>query len=354
MKILFTDATLLHGGAERVISILANKLVDEGYEVEILLYYNKPIWYSLDNRINVINDESLGGKGSPLKHILFRHFYFRKSDADVVISFLAPINMISILAIIATGKKIIVADRNDPRKIPVNLLERKLRDFLYRFADGIVLQSMNNMSYFSRTVQKKSTVILNPVDVGEYRGAALQCQKSDNIVAVGRIIKQKNLSMLINAFAKISDKFPTYKLIIYGEGSLRNSMIKMSEELSISDKVVFPGAIHDVFEKIKSAKLYAMTSNYEGMPNALIEAMCIGVPVISTKVSGAVDIIEDRINGRLVECNNVDELANTMKEMLNDYKSTQLLAQKSIELNDKLHSDQIIKNWLDFIDKVCE
>lgn len=352
MKILFSDATLLHGGAERVISILANELVNMGHEVEILLYYDRPIWYKLDERVKVFNDEQVIGNANVIKHIMHRHDFFKHSDADIILSFLAPINMVNIVATFFTDKKIIVADRNDPRKTPVNPLIRVVRNFLYRFADGIVFQSKKNMSYFSEGVKKKSCVIYNPVDVGEYRGIALKTEKKDEIVAVGRLIEQKNPLMLLEAFKIVSGRFPTYKLIYYGEGDLCEQIRECSINMNISDKVFLPGATKAVFDKIKGAKLYVMTSNYEGMPNALIEAMCVGVPVISTKVSGAVDLIKDNGNGRLVDCGDAQTLAKIITELLEEYENAEKYAQNALELNEILNCKSIVKEWMKFIDDV--
>lgn len=352
MKILFTDATLLHGGAERVISILANELIELGHEVEILLYYDKPIWYQLNDKVKLLNDEQSIGVSNPIKHILYRHKYFKKCDADIIISFLAPINMVSIVANFFTGKKIIVADRNDPRRTPVNFVVRKVRDFLYRFADGVVLQSSNNKAYFSKTVQKKSVVIFNPVDVGAYKGIALTTPKQDEIVAVGRLIDQKNPFMLLDAFGAISKKHPTYSLTYYGEGNLAEAIKQKANQMGIGDKVNVPGAVKDVFEHIKSSKLYVMTSHYEGMPNALIEAMCVGVPVVSTKVSGAVDLIDDGVNGRLVDCGDPKALAKVLSEMIENYSSVEHCAKEAIKLNEKLEAKQIVKNWLEFTEEI--
>lgn len=352
MKILFSDATLLHGGAERVISILANELVQMGHEVEILLYYDRPVWYEIDKRVNIHNDEQVIGKANPIKHILYRHRVLKHTDADVVVSFLAPINMINIVASRFCKVPIIVADRNDPRKTPVNALLRKLRDFLYRFADGIVLQSKNNQAYFSKCVQRKSAVIYNPVDVGDYKGVALKTEKEDEIVAVGRLIEQKNPFMLLKAFYEIQKKYPTFKLTFYGEGNLADEIKAQAAKLGIADKVCVPGAVKDVFEHVKRAKLYVMTSQYEGMPNALIEAMCVGVPVISTRVSGAVDLIHDKINGRLVDCEDVNGLENAIAELLGDYDKAVKYATEGVALNEKLESQQITSDWIKFIEEI--
>lgn len=352
MKILFTDTTLLHGGAERVIALLSNELVRRGYEIEVLLYYDKPIWYNLDKNVKILNDEHFIGKAGVMRHIAFRRKYFKKSDADIIVSFLAPNNMINIISTFFTSKIIIVADRNDPRKTPVNNILRFVRNFLYRFADGIVLQSTNNKEYFSKNVQKKSEIIFNPVDVGEYNRSALLTEKKDEIVSVGRLINQKNPFMLMDAYKKILNQHPTYVLTYLGEGDLMDSLKKHAEDLGIAGRVNFLGAVKNVFEYIRFSKLYVMTSDYEGMPNALIEAMCIGVPVVSTKVSGAVDLIAEGVNGRLVNCSDVDELAITMHEMIDNYDKTKDYAVKAVSLNEQLDVVRITDCWLDFINRV--
>lgn len=354
MKIMFSDATLLHGGAERVISILANELVKLGHEVEVFLLYDKPIWYELDSRVNVYNDEEAIGKANVLKHIIYRHKVFKKTDADIIISFLAPVNMINIFSSAFCKTKIIVADRNDPNRTPVNLVVRKCRDFLYRFADGIVLQSKNNRSYFSKKVQRKSKVIFNPVDVGVNKRIAFSTIKKDEIVTVGRLIDQKNPFMLLEAFYEFQKKYPTYELTYLGEGNLSARLRQRAYELGISEKVHIPGAVKNVFNRIAQSKVFVMTSQYEGMPNALIEAMCVGVPVISTKVSGAVDLIQDRVNGRLVDCNDVKGLTTILCETIENYEIAEEQAIEASKMNEELATSNIVSEWINYVGEVLE
>lgn len=353
MKIIFSSATLSHGGAERVISILANSLVERGYEIEILLYYDRPIWYEINSKVVITNDEQYIGKANPIKHMLWRHKYLKNSSADVIVSFLAPINIINILAMIGIDKSIIVADRNDPRKTPFNPILRIVRNFLYRFADMVVLQSDNNKNYFSKKVKNQSAIIFNPVDVGEYARKGLdELEEKEHIIAVGRLIEQKNPYMLLRAFSLIADEFPNLKLTFYGEGELKKGLEEESVILGIKEKVQFPGAVQDIYEKVSDARLYVMTSEFEGMPNALIEAMCIGVPVISTKVSGATDLIENNVNGMLIDCQSEEQLVQAMRKMLGDVEFARGCALEAVKLNQKLAKKQIIEEWLECINKL--
>lgn len=352
MKIIISDSTMMHGGAERVIANLSNRLIQLGHEVELLLFYDRPIWYELDERIRITIDEKYIGKASILRHMLWRRKYLKRVKPDVVLSFLAPYNMVNIVSLLGTPIPLIVADRNDPRFVPEKKVIRWLRDFLYKFADGIVLQSNNNKAYFSKDIQKKSTVILNAVDVGEYRGSAVHSIKNKEIVSVGRLIQQKNPWMLLEAFSNIHEKYNDYKLVYYGEGELLEPLKSKAIEYGISERVEFRGAVSDVFERLRVSELFVMSSEYEGMPNALLEAMCIGVPVISTKVSGAVDVIENDINGILVDRNDVKQLTRAMERMLSNPEFRKTCACSAVNLADTLESDIIADQWISFISRI--
>lgn len=354
MRIMFMDATLDHGGAERVISILANKLVERGHEVEILLNYNERIWYQIDERVRVTIAEKEVGSRKIYRQFLWRRKHIKTSESDVAVSFLAPFNMLNIITMIGIKIPLIVADRNDPQQVPINRVLRKVRDVLYNFADGVVLQNTKNKSYFSKRVQNKSAVIFNPIDLGDYEGKALIEKKAKKIVSVGRIIKQKNPALLINAFAKISDNYPDYTLHFYGDGDMLEEMQKKTKELNIGDKVVFEGSVSDVFEQIKDASLFVMTSNYEGMPNALLEAMCLGLPCISTNVSGAADVISNGDNGILINIGDENELVNKINLILSDSTIAETYAREAVRLSEELKVEKILDEWMSFIKKVKE
>ena len=351
MKILFFIGTLTEGGAERVVSTLANKLVERNFDVEILKYYKSENFYKLNDKVITNSIEEKTNTTNKISNIKYLRKYI-KDNADIVISFLAPFNIYSLISNIGNNVPIIVADRNDPRRIPSNFLMRKLRDLLYRNADGVVLQTNNNLSYFSETVQKKSTIIYNPFDLKESKGIALETKKDNIIVNVARLEKQKNHILLIKAFNEIKDEFDDYKLVIYGEGNYKNELIQYINELKLSDRVILAGEHNDIINKIKSSKLFVLSSDYEGMPNSLIEAMCIGLPVISTKVSGSNELIEDGKNGLLVDINNKDELVKAMKKMLKDNDYSNSLANNATRICEIVDSNIVVDKWIDFINKV--
>ena len=344
-KFVIFDGTLMQGGAERVISILSHYMIEKGYPVEILLLYDREIFYDIDPRARITIVERECGTRNFFKCFIWIRKFFAE-HAKIVISFLAPFNILALTAHLGLDSKIVVADRNDPRFIPSNKIVRALRDFSYRFADGVVVQTSHNKKYFSNAVQKKSAVIFNPIDLGEKAGLALKTLKKNKIVSVGRLMPQKNQKMLIDAFATVSKTYPQYELFIYGDGPERQAIEDLAKERNIADKVHMPGSVKDVFDQIADAELFVLSSNYEGMPNALIEAMCLGLPCITTNVSGAEDLIQRGVNGDIVEVDNTEELVRKMIELLGDGERRDRYAKAAIKLNQKLNTKAIMDQWL--------
>lgn len=350
---IFFIGTLCNGGAERVVSILAGHMAKQGMDVEILTYYDRPVSYELDSRVKLTAVETMTGSGNKLKNLFAIRKYFKK-NGKVIISFLAPFNIMAIAANFGSGVPIIAADRNDPTKVPSNTIVRKVRDFLYRFATGVVVQTQKNKAYFSRGVQKKSRVIYNPIDLKDYAGIALKIEKEKKIVTAGRLMPQKNQKMMIRAFASVHAKHPDYKLVIYGEGPSREELEQLVKELNLTEHVLLPGNVSDIHDHIKNAEIFVLSSDYEGMPNALIEAMCLGLPSISTKVSGATDLIADHENGLLTELDCQEQLETAMLELIEEKVLAEKLAANAAKLNEELEVSKIMQQWTDFIKELTQ
>ena len=345
---IFFIGTLCNGGAERVVSILAGHMAKQGMDVEILTYYDRPVSYQVDSRVKLTAVETMTGSGNKVKNLLAIRKYFKR-NVRIVISFLAPFNMMAIAANLGNGVPMIVADRNDPTKVPSNAAVRKVRDVLYRFATGVVVQTQKNKAYFCQAVQKKSKVIYNPIDLKDYAAIALHTEKEKKIVTAGRLMPQKNQKMMIRSFASVHEKHPDYQLVIYGEGPSRDELEALVKELGLVKCVLLPGNISDIHEHIKNAEIFVLSSDYEGMPNALIEAMCLGLPSISTKVSGAKDLIKDHENGLLTELNNQEQLEKAMLELIENKELADKLAKNAAKLNEELEVSKIMQQWIDFI-----
>ena len=237
-KTIFFVSSMDDGGAQRVISILTEKMVQKSMDVEIVTYLDAPVLYPVPSEVKIVCAEKCTGKKSVISNLLWLRRYFR-NNAKIVLSFLAPFNMIALVATMGTKVPIVVADRNDPVKVPANPMVRIGRDFLYRFADQIIVQTEENKRYFKK-LANKTKVIYNPVDLKEYTGVALKSKKEKVIVTAGRLMPQKNQKMLIEAFAMCIKKFPDYSLVIYGEGSYRQELENHVKTLKLEGKNIFP------------------------------------------------------------------------------------------------------------------
>ena len=344
-NVVFFIGKLGNGGAERVVSILTQQYAIMGIPVEIVLYYDEKPFYDIHPDVRITYAERETGSKNLLKNIIWLRHYFTH-NANLVISFLAQFNMVALTASFATGVPVIVADRNDPRHMPKQAPVRIARNLLYHLADAVVVQTQHNKDYFPQSLQKKCRIIYNPVDLQDKHGLALRTPKKPRIVSAARLMKQKNQLMLLDAFAQIRQDFPEYTLTIYGEGPFRDVLENRIRELGLGSSIALPGKVQNVFECIADADLFVLSSDFEGMPNALIEAMCLGLPVISTKVSGATDFIRHGENGLLTDIGNTNQLAEAMRQMLGNSQLRQSCAQEAINLNNFLRTEDIANQWL--------
>ena len=353
-KIIICCGNLKAGGAERVISILANKLTQYKIQVQIYTWYKTDIFYNIDKSINIIQIPIESGSSILHKQMLWFRHRIKNEMPDIVLSFLAPFNILTIFSLLGNSIPVIVAERNDPNYVSPsnNWFWKIIRNIAYKMADGILVQTEVNKSHFPRYLQRKSTVIFNPVTfTEEYIGLAQNQEKRKEIVSVTRLEKQKNIEMLIRAFAQFKKSHNDYILIIYGEGRERNNLNSLIEQLELTDSIYLPGRKKDIHERIIGASIFAMSSNYEGMSNSLIEAMCLGLPCISTRVSGATDLISDKKNGLLVDINNQDGMYKSLCCLADNPKFAQTLGKEASKIYELLNVDIVVDQWVEYMMK---
>jgi glycosyltransferase involved in cell wall biosynthesis len=246
---------------------------------------------------------------------------------------------------------VIISQRADPSAVP-NWFT-KLRDFLYNFADGYVFQTALAKSHYNKRIQARAVVIQNPV-IADNIPTKWVGDKEDIIVNVGRFeLKQKRQDILIRAFAKIADKHDHIRLVLYGDGEDKLEIIKNIADCNLDHRIVLAGVTKNIYESIAKAKIFVLSSDYEGIPNALIEAMSVGLPCISTDYSrgGVRDLIRHMENGLLVKRGCVEELADAMDFMLSHPELAETMGQKARSVLVELDPDRIINQWEEYIDK---
>lgn len=354
-KVYISGGTLQSGGAERVISLLSSSFVDVFSVVKILMWIDAPIFYHLDKRIEIISIEKECHSKNNLKKMMWVRNFVLNNKPDAFLSFLTPFSLLSITSLVGIKCNIIVAERNDPAYLRGGYLMKKIRNFLFRRTSGILVQTANNKEGYNKYLRRKISVIYNPVFMSpETRGTALNKESKKEIVSVARLHSQKNIPMMLRAFKEFYKRHPDYKLIIYGEGCERVQLEEMIQKEGLALCVTMPGVRKDIFNEISCAKMFVLSSDYEGMPNALIEALCLGLPCISTKVSGAVDLIENGKNGILVEKGDFIAMSNAMEQVANDDDLARRLAKQAVSIYDKLEVSQISKQWVDYLQRSME
>lgn len=224
---------------------------------------------------------------------------------------------------------------------------------VFRFADGVVLQTEGARAFFPGSVREKSVILSNPLDP-QFLNRKIAAEREDLIVAAGRLDENKNHAMLIHAFAKIAEEYPTVKLVIYGEGVLRTALTALVEEKGLSDRISLPGSVTDVASHICKARIFTLTSNTEGMPNSIMEAMALGIPVIATDCpcGGPAALIENGINGLLVPVGDAFALADAFRRIFEDKDFELKLRENACRITEKLAPDRVDKEWEEYLNRL--
>lgn len=343
-RIAFILGSLKRGGAERVVSNLANHYNEKGWKVDILLLLSSKCEYKLNEGVSVIplnnndNKSRIMQLPSWLKGI---RWYLLDKQPDTVLSFAARINIISALAGLGIKKNFVVSERNDPMSDGRSLFIKIATKLIYPHTNKVVFQTKRAQSSFDDKVINNSVIIYNPVFVKEKASMV----RSNRIVAVGRLEKQKNHELLIDAFNDIHKLFPNYKLIIYGEGSLRKLLENKIINLGLEDSIMMPGNIENIHQEMVNAEMFVLPSNYEGLSNALLEAMMMGLPCISTNCAGSDEVIKNRENGLLVPVGSKENLIEVMKELIVNRELGIYLGKQAQETSRDFNSEIVIKQW---------
>lgn len=345
MKIIFVLPDMPGGGTERVVALLANEYVKRGWQTAILLFAGNRIAYPLDERIEICIAGKASG-GNPLiqlSRLIKMRRYYRKNMGCYIFSFCVRGSIFSVIAAAGIPHRLLISERNDPSRMS----GKKLRDWSYRKAEKLILQTDDMKSCFSKVIQGKSTVIPNPVanDMPE----PFQGNRKKQIVSVGRLQPQKNHKLLIDAFAEFHKVYADYELHIFGIGDLEYELKRRVEKLQLEDCVVFRGFCPDVQHEIWDSAMFVLSSDYEGISNSMIEALAMGVPVISTDcpVGGSRTYIENGINGILTPVGDKKALSDAMIKLAGDPELARKLSENGAKIKEKYSLDKIADRFLE-------
>ena len=353
MDVLFINRCLTGGGSEKAMVLIANYLAKMGKKVGMLLLVKDKETYCLDPEIEVIECFCPMGKNKIVWHfkrICMIRKVLKEVDARHVVSFMWDINVRVILANLGLHKRIVCSERADPRNETRKFINFALK-YILPLADFTVFQTPIVQSYYPLKAQRKSIVIPNAI------GNMPRCVDYDKrkkvIVAIGRLAEQKNYELLIETFKKFHEVHQEYKLIIYGEGVLRNRVEALISKLNLNTDVELLGYVSNIPERIADAQMYINTSNYEGISNAMLEALAMGLPCVCTDcpVGGAAMVIKDHHNGILVEVGNQQELLTAMLEIAEDDMLAKKLSANATQVRIDYSVEKIGARWAEVIFK---
>ena len=347
MKVLFLNTNIGYGGATKIMLWLAGKLAERGDDVTFLTYRDASESRDVLNGVKHIY-LPLETEGHSIKGLVRSvgqlHRHIKTERYDWGIAFLSPSHLRLSLAAIGTHTKVLLSQRGDPyqNKTKAKSIMSKVKSYAFNRADKYVFQTPQAMAYYSDSIQARGVVIPNPV-----KSLKRTCERTpDNrIVNVARLdINQKRQDLLINAFNLISTKYPDITLHFYGDGEDETRLKEMAKG---NERIVFEGVTNDVVKDIQNARMFVLTSDFEGIPNALIEAMSLGVPCISTKCSpgGAELLIQNDEDGLLVPCGDSASLSDAIRGFLNDPVLAECCGHKAMSINDRFSESAIFSLW---------
>lgn len=370
MHVAIFSGSLARGGTERVVANLIDYLIDQGDTVTLVNQCKSEIEYPLNPsvpRYIIELTEEEYRECQACKTPIGRRFKnfntrYKKVDSiwkerkpDVILSFISKQNFMSIITA-------------DKRKIPVLVSVRALPELeypgrtmklaanlLYRKASKVIFQTKDQSKFFSKTVQKKGIILRNPLNP-EFMAEPYEGEREHTIVSVGRIDENKNHKLLIDAFMNIAKDFPDWKVQIYGDGELRENLQKYAIEGGFGEQIQLLGNTNNVSEQIRKAGVFVLTSDTEGSPNSLIEAMCLGLPCISTDCpcGGPGELITDGVNGLLIPVGDLAKMQDSLQNLLNNIQKRDEIGRNSMDTRAIFEPTTVLKQWRDELVKACE
>lgn len=344
------------GGAERTVMNIINNLNRKKYKPVLVIGTNKdaPYLNEVDKDVKIINLNTKSVKNSLLP--LCKCIYNERPD--ILFSTVNPNNILLAIAKLISfrSNKLIVREANNRTQSGnVNLLNKVLTFLTYNLvADKVIALSdgvRKDLNENFKIKENKIKVIYNPVEVNYIKEASQEDVNDFNftdgvkrVIAVGRLVKQKDYSTLLKAFEMISKE--NVQLLILGKGPLEHKLKEMCKQLGIESKVFFLGFKENPYKYMKRSDVFVLSSKWEGFGHVIVEAMTCRLPVVSTDCkSGPAEIIGNNKYGILVPTENPRLLANKIEELLNNEKLRNLYSKMGEIRANSFNSTQIIKQY---------
>ena len=320
VKIALIIPSLSAGGAERVVSVLANEWSNTTErETHLITFTNIPESYLVSENVRRFN--ALGGTretpGAFEYVVVARRIrnYILSNHVDYVVSFLDKFNVFVLGSLMFSDVPVFVCERNSPWRKRSRWL-RFAKRCLYPFAKGVVVQTHRAIEP-TRVKTGARRVVAIPNPIAPLQIGSEVSEKQNVILNVGRLVPQKNQAFLLEAFAR--SQIDDWSLAIAGSGPLRNDLVELAVSLGVQDKVIFVGQTNDIGEWYRRARIFCLSSDYEGFPNALLEAMSFGLACVSTDCdTGPRELLGEGAAGLLVKVGDREGLSNALCQLVSD------------------------------------
>lgn len=349
-KVLFITESLGIGGAQKIIVFVANHAVQAGYDVTIMSMKSDDNMFNISSRINIIIPEKKI-ENSRLKRIFFFKKIIYQGNFDCIINF--PISKTSFFVLLGNKKPLLTSERGAPKMY--SFLGSIVMKYMFSKSKLVGFQTPMARDYYTKIDLTKTFVIPNPIFFNKAgNGAPLLRQ---NVISVGRLDPVKKFDCLIESFLKVHDKFPEEKLIIYGDGPERSSLEKMIFDNQAQDFIKLPGKINITPDFYKQAKIFVLSSQYEGIPNTLLEALSTGTPIIATdcEPGGARFLTKNgTVGGPVVPFNDVYALSEAIESSLDNYKTSIEKGKLGQYVFEEFDPERIGKTWLKQLNYLVE
>ncbi|MDO4342571.1 MAG: glycosyltransferase [Eubacteriales bacterium] len=351
-KLFVMTHNMAGGGCERVIAQLVNRYAAEGIDCTVLTEYRHESYFPLHANVRLVPltaGGKCGARDVPRVYLRLRSLV-RREKPDLVLAMPEKVNVWTVLFLAGSGTPVVVSERNDPARHPENRVKRLLRHIVYPMAAGFIFQTEQQAAYFSPRIQKRGVVLDNPLELSRlpesYAG-----ERTHTVVTAARLAPQKNLPLLIGAFSDFFRTHPDWRLILYGEGEERETLERLADALP-EGVVSLPGAMADVTDRIRTAGMFVLASDFEGMPNALIEAMAEGLPVIATDcpAGGPAALIRTEENGLLVKPGDRAAMANAMARIADDPALALRLSGAAATIRMRLDGAAVAEKWRGYLE----
>lgn len=362
MKIMFHLNCLEQGGAERVVSNLSNQLAGEGHEIIVATEWMEENGFKLVPEVKRVivgpkpEDESKNRLVKAWLRLKYLHDQVKADKPDVVIAFDYKASYRALAACKWMKVPVIVSVRTDPVGHYDSLKDKIMIPLLYPRADGCVFQTQGQKEFFPEFLQRKSCIILNPLNP-KYVGVRRSETPTKTVVTHGRLVDFKNQAMMIRAFIRVHEVHPDYDLKIYGPDSFDGTK-ELLESIIAENKaegyVHLMGGSDSLETEVPKCEIYAFSSDWEGLPNALLEAMSMGMPAVATDCpcGGPRTVMTNEVDGLLIPIKDEDALYNGMLRLIEDKELANRLGAEAAKLVNRIEASAIQKEWVEYIKKV--